>query len=457
MRSGVYVKCGKSGGGSPLSGKEAKADGDCKFRSRRDTQGLLPPRSGGDRHPTNLRSSRKHVFCETNPISCGARGAGNPPMAHVVILRLRVLRASVVRPSPSQRCTPGPRRSASRATGLMDGLRCATAQTCFLRNEPNFPLPSEDPCARCTLQNINRRRPLAPPPDHRRHPASPRSKRRIPRRLRGSGVHVKTRRLSAPGVTRRGLPSRNSAGKCRFQGIDGGFRLSSKAFEGSFHVASEATGVSGLSERYANALFELADDRKVLDEVAGDLRALRTLMDESADFRRLIRSPVLSRAEQAKAVAAIAEKAGFSQLTRNFLGVVARNRRLFVLPGVISGYLSVLAVRRGEVTAEVTAAQAADAGPDGSRQRAAAQGGRQQGRGRPARRSQPDRRPHRQGGLAHGGCIDQEQAQPIAACDEGGSVNGNPRGGNLRHPEAADRRFRHRGRRRRGRPGPLGR
>ena len=122
-------------------------------------------------------------------------------------------------------------------------------------------------------------------------------------------------------------------------------------------MASEAAGVSGLSERYAKALFELADDRKALDEVAGDLRALRTLMDESADFRRLIRSPVLSRAEQAKAVAAVAEKAGFSQLTRNFLGVVARNRRLFVLPGVITGYLSTLATRRGEVTAEVTAAK----------------------------------------------------------------------------------------------------
>ena len=122
-------------------------------------------------------------------------------------------------------------------------------------------------------------------------------------------------------------------------------------------MASEAAGVSGLSERYAKALFELADDRKALDEVAGDLRALRTLMHESADFRRLIRSPVLSRAEQAKAVAAVAEKAGFSQLTRNFLGVAARNRRLFVLPQVITGYLRELAERRGEVTAEVTAAK----------------------------------------------------------------------------------------------------
>jgi F-type H+-transporting ATPase subunit delta len=123
-------------------------------------------------------------------------------------------------------------------------------------------------------------------------------------------------------------------------------------------VASEAAGVSGLSERYAKALFELADEAKALDQVAADLRQLRGFLDESADFRRLIRSPVVSRLEQGKAVAAVAEQAGFSAITRNFLGVAARNRRLFILPGVIAGYLKELAHRRGEVTAEVTAARA---------------------------------------------------------------------------------------------------
>jgi F-type H+-transporting ATPase subunit delta len=121
-------------------------------------------------------------------------------------------------------------------------------------------------------------------------------------------------------------------------------------------VASEATGVSGLAERYAKALFELADERKALDEVADDLRALRGLIDESADLRRLMRSPVLTRQEQGKAIAALAERAQFSSLTRNFLGVTARSRRLFVVAGVIEAYLRQLAERRGEITAEVTAA-----------------------------------------------------------------------------------------------------
>ena len=122
-------------------------------------------------------------------------------------------------------------------------------------------------------------------------------------------------------------------------------------------MAAEAIAVSGLAERYAKALFELADEKKTLDEVANDLRQLRGLLDESADFRRLIRSPVLTRVEQGKAVAAVAEKAGFSAITRNFLGVAARNRRLFLVPGVIVAFLHELATRRGEVTAEVTAAR----------------------------------------------------------------------------------------------------
>jgi len=122
-------------------------------------------------------------------------------------------------------------------------------------------------------------------------------------------------------------------------------------------VASEATGVSGLAERYAAALFDLADERKTLDEVAADLTQLRTMLRESGDLLRLVRSPVLSRHEQAQAIEALAERAALSQLTRDFLAVVARNRRLFAVPAMIEAYLAKLAERRGEVTAEVTAAQ----------------------------------------------------------------------------------------------------
>lgn len=126
--------------------------------------------------------------------------------------------------------------------------------------------------------------------------------------------------------------------------------------EDGFSLASETTGVSGLAERYAAALFDLADERHALDEVATDLRQLRAMLQQSGDFQRLIRSPILSRDQQGTAMKAIVERAGLSPVVRDFLAVVARNRRLFAVLAMIEAFLAKLAARRGEVNAEVTAA-----------------------------------------------------------------------------------------------------
>jgi len=122
-------------------------------------------------------------------------------------------------------------------------------------------------------------------------------------------------------------------------------------------VSSDVIGATGLAGRYATALFELADDEKQLDAVAGDLASIGAMLDDSADMQRLIRSPVISRDDQLGAMEAILVAAEVSQLTRNFIGVVTRNRRLFSLPGMIKGYQALLADRRGEATAEVVTAK----------------------------------------------------------------------------------------------------
>jgi len=123
-------------------------------------------------------------------------------------------------------------------------------------------------------------------------------------------------------------------------------------------LSSEATGISGLASRYANALFELSDEQSALDSVAADLGTLERMIAESADLGRMIRSPVLSRKEQANAIAAIADGAKLSALTANFLGLLARKRRLFALPAAIAAWRKLLAAKRGEVTADVTSATA---------------------------------------------------------------------------------------------------
>jgi len=122
-------------------------------------------------------------------------------------------------------------------------------------------------------------------------------------------------------------------------------------------LAVEDTSVSGLAGRYALALLDLAESKKQLDEVAAELGELKKAIAGSDDLTRFLRSPLYARDQQTQAMTAILEKAGVSDLTRRFVLVVARNRRLFALSQMIDGYLAELARRRGEVTAHVTAAR----------------------------------------------------------------------------------------------------
>jgi F-type H+-transporting ATPase subunit delta len=122
-------------------------------------------------------------------------------------------------------------------------------------------------------------------------------------------------------------------------------------------VTSATAGSTGLADRYASALFELAAASKSLDAVAGELQGLDALIAESADFRRLITSPVIGRQAQWRAVEAILKASAAGALTQRFVGVIAENRRLFALPQIIQAYLRRVAAERGETRVEVTSAK----------------------------------------------------------------------------------------------------
>jgi len=122
-------------------------------------------------------------------------------------------------------------------------------------------------------------------------------------------------------------------------------------------VASEKAE-GGLAGRYANALFELARDQKAIDAVSADLASLRRALETSADLSRLVRSPVFSAADHAKALTAILDKMGANALTVKFVLLLAQKRRLFVLLQIIAAYERLVARSRGETEAEVTAARA---------------------------------------------------------------------------------------------------
>jgi F-type H+-transporting ATPase subunit delta len=115
--------------------------------------------------------------------------------------------------------------------------------------------------------------------------------------------------------------------------------------------------ISGMAGRYATALFELALDNKAIDSIKKDLDQFDTLIANSADLNRLVRSPVFDADEQLKALSAILAKAGIAGLAANFLRVITTNRRLFAVRDMIRGYRMLVARHKGEVIAHVTVAE----------------------------------------------------------------------------------------------------
>ena len=122
-------------------------------------------------------------------------------------------------------------------------------------------------------------------------------------------------------------------------------------------VAAEDPSVSGVSGRYATALFELARDQKSVDSVKADIDKFSALLSESPDFLRLVRSPVFTADAQAKALEAVLAKAGIGGIAANFLKVLTKNRRLFAVADVIRAFRALVAKFKGEATAEVTVAE----------------------------------------------------------------------------------------------------
>jgi F-type H+-transporting ATPase subunit delta len=117
---------------------------------------------------------------------------------------------------------------------------------------------------------------------------------------------------------------------------------------------------ASLAGRYALALFELARDEKQLETVSNSLGAVRQALAESDDFRALTTSPLVGRTESAKAIAGAAKVMSLDPITTNFLGVVARNRRLSQLGAVIRAFNLLAARHRGEITAEIVSARPLD-------------------------------------------------------------------------------------------------
>ena len=122
-------------------------------------------------------------------------------------------------------------------------------------------------------------------------------------------------------------------------------------------VTDQDSLVPAVAQRYASALFDLAKSESAIDAVERDLDRFLALLEESADLRRLVKSPVFGAEDQLAGLSAVLDRAGIGGLAGNFLRLVAKNHRLFAAPDMVRAYRALASEARGESVAEITSAE----------------------------------------------------------------------------------------------------
>ena len=114
---------------------------------------------------------------------------------------------------------------------------------------------------------------------------------------------------------------------------------------------------ASLAGRYASALFDLAREQRQIESVGKSLDALSEALSGSNDLAEMIDSPLVSREEAGRALAALAPQLNLDLTTTNFLGVLARNGRKRQLRSIIAAYRRLASEHRGETSADVVTAR----------------------------------------------------------------------------------------------------
>ena len=111
-----------------------------------------------------------------------------------------------------------------------------------------------------------------------------------------------------------------------------------------------------ISNRYGSALYNLASEKKCIDEILNDFEIVQKILNESSELRKVIKSPLVNSEEKLKILLKIFSSLKFNDLTITFLKVLDNNKRISNLSSIILQFKKLNSEKRGDIAADITSA-----------------------------------------------------------------------------------------------------
>ncbi len=118
-------------------------------------------------------------------------------------------------------------------------------------------------------------------------------------------------------------------------------------------MSSKSTFLNSTSKSYALALYELAKENSELNKVEDGMDGIKTLLNKSSDFKKMILNPIVTKEEKNKVIIKMVDQYSFCQTLKKFLGYLTIKNRLFFLNQIINSFLDLVSSSKGELRAKL--------------------------------------------------------------------------------------------------------
>ena len=107
------------------------------------------------------------------------------------------------------------------------------------------------------------------------------------------------------------------------------------------------------SQRYAKAIFELAQESSELNNVEKNAEELLELYDSNKNFQYFIKNPTMSHNNQLVIIKKLSELMNFTNYFKDFLSLLVVKRRIFFLKKILLSFLNFSAKKKGKLKASL--------------------------------------------------------------------------------------------------------
>ena len=116
-------------------------------------------------------------------------------------------------------------------------------------------------------------------------------------------------------------------------------------------MSSKKSFSSEAVNRYALALYELAEESSKLSVIEKDINDILTIYNTNEDLKSFITNPTQTQSNQLLVLEKLADAMNLSNIVKSFLSILVTKRRVFFLNTILKNFLSLTSKKRGELKA----------------------------------------------------------------------------------------------------------